>query len=404
MRDDPLLYCPSINMPHSNPALSFEGLPTCDPAALIIATKDDLRLIIEGAPSHMKPDGTLTTRNALLGAVLSLRNTLIRSETEASPEESNAAAVEVLLSMEPSEILTIANENTERLVGLMNKALAHDPSLELREFDPLDGGQCAAVALAWKLRATEGILEHREAHGPQRQQERPHATNLFGNLLPDDIPPRAPSTVPEIVLPPKKKAKVMIGGVPVGRGLSRVSEEDSVFRSGLGSSSSVLPSQLGEYPGRSSSLLLLRVSDIQGPSILANLVQRGVNVELAVKNMNWGKTADGEPFQAEAEALTLARIIHLNLLVHPTMTSAIEECPWMETALRRLYAILYVEDRKDIQRQVAWKIAGTSLEVYPESRLRVPTLDGSIAREAYIRVRERNALKGQSNRGGGKDQ
>lgn len=87
-----------------------------------------------------------------------------------------------------------------------------------------------------------------------------------------------------------------------------------------------------------------------GPSILASLVQEGLNLELAIRNRSWDNNGSGEPQQSEAEALTLARNLHLNLLAYPSMTEAVESCSWMETALRRLYAILYVEGRKDVLR------------------------------------------------------
>lgn len=56
--------------------------------------------------------------------------------------------------------------------------------------DSQDGTHCAAVAISWKLRATEGALGRAEEQAGRQQpvENSPTGSNLFGNLLPDVAP------------------------------------------------------------------------------------------------------------------------------------------------------------------------------------------------------------------------
>lgn len=64
-----------------------------------------------------------------------------------------------------------------------------------------------------------------------------------------------------------------------------------------------------------------------------------------IHNFPWSRDADNQPFPSEIEALMLTRCIHLHLLAHSTIALALEHCPWLEVALRRLYALTYTEKR-----------------------------------------------------------
>lgn len=113
----------------------------------------------------------------------------------------------------------------------------------------------------------------------------------------------------------------------------------------------------GPYIGIRTSNLLLRVSALRGPEILAGLPQEGVTVVLAIRNRIWKRTADNEPLQAEAEALTLGRSIHLILMTFPTNGEALENSPALETLLRRLNANQYVEMKASgkVYRSRSWE-------------------------------------------------
>ena len=106
---------------------------------------------------------------------------------------------------------------------------------------------------------------------------------------------------------------------------------------------------------------------------------------------------------AEVEAATLARIGHLNLLVHTSMTEAIAGCPWMEVALHRLFAIVYVENVTSCgggdPRAAAWQLVERILEIQPSANIRVLTLDSMLAREASTSVKAMDAFIALGKRG-----
>lgn len=161
----------------------------------------------------------------------------------------------------------------------------------------------------------------------------------------------------------------------------------------------MLTSQLGQYPGHHTSLGRLWVEQIMEPNDSITFSPGKRACELAIRIKSWFRKSSNELLQVEAEALTLGRIIHRNFLTHKSMIDAIESCPWMETALRRLYGILYVESRPGVNWAAAWSIAKNILEVYPETGLHVPSLEGSMAREAALRVKELSALESLGKRG-----
>lgn len=163
----------------------------------------------------------------------------------------------------------------------------------------LSGSAAAAVALAWKLRATEDLLDDA---GRSADQHPGQAVPLLAELA-QGLESGGTGTNPS-----SKKQKIeSIGGVPLYKATKSDAIELGGFRTGVGGNPIVLPSQLGPYPGRASSLPMLRVPEILGPSILLGLVQEGVNVELAVRGREWKRGSNGEVLSAEAEALTLSR-------------------------------------------------------------------------------------------------
>lgn len=61
---------------------------------------------------------------------------------------------------------------------------------------------------------------------------------------------------------------------------------------------------------------------------------------------------------------------------------------WMETALRRLCAKLCVDSRPDVNQTAIWSITRNILEVNPETGLHVPALEGPMALETTLRIKE----------------
>lgn len=67
-------------------------------------------------------------------------------------------------------------------------------------------------------------------------------------------------------------------------------------------------------------------------------------MEQVVQNRTWKRNNNAEPYQTDSEELTLALIVHLTLMVQSAVQEVIDQVSRLETALRRLYAILHVED------------------------------------------------------------
>lgn len=84
----------------------------------------------------------------------------------------------------------------------------------------------------------------------------------------------------------------------------------------------------------------------------------------------------------------------MNLLGHSERINSLEQCPWMEVALRRLFAIMYGRSMQvsGLQKEAAWQVVEKVLEIHPTAGIRVPTLDAILARECAASVKEMNDL------------
>lgn len=77
--------------------------------------------------------------------------------------------------------------------------------------------------------------------------------------------------------------------------------------------------------------------ELLSPSITVQFIQGGTKVPTFLQDFkHWRKTANGMPSQAEMEAHTLGRIVHLQMLMHDTPWEALEKRPSVEIALRRI--------------------------------------------------------------------
>ena len=135
---------------------------------------------------------------------------------------------------------------------------------------------------------------------------------------------------------------------------------------------------LQHYPGKEHSSTNLAVDELLGPAILTSLIKSGTDIMTLSANSfkHWKKTYNGQPSNAEMEAVTLGRIIHLEMLTHTTPKEALENRPSLEVALRRLYAILFAEEAiiqgDHIHKKDAWNDIKDLME---------PTQQGTISSE-----------------------
>lgn len=401
--------------------LYYDSLGTVALPTLLSSATAVLQAIIRSAPTGTTPSDLPTSRDECLAAVLALRDRILASTY--MPPTDDSSALEELVSLTGPELMELGRGNPERLISIMKAAARFDSTLTPSLPDSADGDVVVIKAMAWKLRATEEALDQVRGEGNAVNRDgSTAATDRREPLISQDPSPsllqrlqrgweiprtetaeeRAVAVTDEP--PPKQRRVSTIGGVPIRKSTTIPDSGDvgQVFRQALGGSSLIVPSQLGVYPGRGSSTATLRVNEIAGPSILLGLVQEGLNVELAIRNRSWRIGNGGEVLASEAEALTLARIVHLNLLAHSTMTEALEQCPWMEVALRRLFAVMYVENTAsgEASRAAAWQVVQKVLEIHPTANIRVRTLDSMLAREAAASVKEMNALLALSKKEG----
>ena len=345
----------SAHRPEGVTRLDYDALGTVSISTLVSSAQDVLQDIIRSAPPGRVPLPLPTSRNDCLSAFLALWDEVLASTYV--PAAQDSSALEKLVSITGADIMELGTADSERLISLMGSAARRELTLVPALPYDANGAVSSMTAVVWKISATEEALNQVRLQGSEfggdapaspsspdggqiRQGRSPSLlARLQGSLsMPSSVPLHV-ATVPVSDESPLKQRRLSsIGGVPVRKLTTIPDPEDvgQIVRHGLGGGSLISSSQLGVYPGRGSSTATLRVGEIPSPSILLGLVQEGLNVERAIRNWSWKRGNVGEVLASEADALTLARIVHMNLLAHPTMTEALEQCPWLEVALRSL--------------------------------------------------------------------
>lgn len=255
----------------------------------------------------------------LQSGVLSLLDTF-RSSGELDARTENVSALDQLVGMSVTEILPLSQDDAAKLTDLMERDFGEDGNLSPPLLADANGSATASIALAWKLKAAEDVLHRitrdetpREVPDIARPAPYPLPTSaLLPSLL--GFRSRLEEGIGDIDAVASKNARVTsIDGVPVNT-TGRLGGENAQVCRTLWATHRVTPNQLGEYPGRTTSLAFHRVTDIAGPSILLALIQEGINIGISVRNKPWKKVDHGQVLAAETEAANLARCIHFNLL------------------------------------------------------------------------------------------
>ena len=146
-------------------------------------------------------------------------------------------------------------------------------------------------------------------------------------------------------------------------------------------SSSAQRDNLRHCPGKVFSSTSLAVEGLLGPENLTTLVRQGTDIStfLATSFRHWRKTTGGQPLYSEVKAVTLGSIIHLEMLAHDSSKQALEQRPSLEVALRRLYAILYVDETFNNDEHATKKDAWQEIERILESTQQGSVMSDSIA-------------------------
>ncbi|KAI0557894.1 hypothetical protein FGB62_253g04 [Gracilaria domingensis] len=299
----------------------------------------------------------------------------VQSETPIQPAE----AMQYVLQ---SPLQTISKDDAENPPKFGTTLLAaHQFDSALPPVpDAADENYLLLTALTWKV-----TLQ-------QRLQ-----TKNAARLVPDDHPPDPTSGSPTVSIPGRTG---MEGGSPGDE--SSAKKQRISFVGGIqivdekGKDTTNRPLKLGPYPGKTHAISSLSVTNLMGSKILRSLLQKGTNLETAVASMRWCRGVNGDLMAAESEAYSLARMIHIANLSYDTMDKALEESPWMEIGLTRLYALIHVENAiltKSATRAAAWRAASQFLESNPGTPGLLAEYENSVAKQFALEVKASNAFK-----------
>ncbi len=287
------------------------------------------------------------------------------------------------------EILSIGHEDPEWLASLLQECAIENPSLEPARFNSTDLRELVSVATAYKQQIEEQLDESTQIgrttpSGPYGrtstprevmnvQPQRGNSTN-FRRAVSFDIN--------------EKTYHKRVGGVPFGNAAMDAMEygdDAQDFFRGRGSAHLITPAQVMPYPGRNILRPTLLCDRLFGPAILNGFIASGMNVEQYVRQISWAKIDNGRRINsAEAEAVNLARVIHLTILEAESVQRALENSCGMEIMLRRLWCLLKVEQMvtsENYTRAQAWTAVQFVLEHNPLSVLQTTAVDSYVRRE-----------------------
>ena len=432
------------------PSLTFTSLETASTVDILSAPLRDLRKVLQDGPPTHRNQAELPSRKEVLTAVLELQKVLHEEEHESAEDKANS---EKLFALPPSEVIRLSRCARPLLIRMMKSALRFDPTLQPRTFEPSDQGSVACLVLSWHVVATQRALQTAVSSNPAPQNNAPDQTLLLDSsnadqehtveqeqfpqatpivetnenregMLPSDNPfatnnskarELSPVDFSELIprnSPPKRRLltlkeinsskRVKFSNIClISAALQRSSESPSSpgFRTGASPAEQVPPYLMGEYVGRKTTQLVLRIFDFKGAEILTGLLQEETSIEQAVKNRHWKRPPSGEPYQSEQEARTLAKIIHLTLMVFETVEDALSMASWLEVCLRRLCAICYIEDHsQSASRATLWKLANKMLETQAASSLQVPSMEKMMAQHATLISKAQSAISSLTKR------
>ncbi|KAI0558954.1 hypothetical protein FGB62_177g010 [Gracilaria domingensis] len=286
--------------------LNYQELVRTSIAQLCDANRSSLKSIFTSAPTELQNQHLPIPRRVykLLGIVLGWRETLLlENRDELQTTELDRNRLDQMFSMSLEEVEQLSIRKPGELIEIIEGCLRADPNLTPRTYDKDNHTSLSQIVLKWHLLATKEALKRRDSGN--------ECTSMGVRKLQDKPPPpgkrRNPLSESGSRDVEMKRAKVnRIGGVPTGDH----DENSQDFWPRLGGPTPLRPSQLKEYPGKTS--VLLNVQELMGPSILHSVCQEGVNVELVVRNVRWTRQSDGRPFSSKVEALTLARRLARN--------------------------------------------------------------------------------------------
>ena len=377
-----------------------------------------------------------------------------RLQAEVSPPESDQDKLDTLIRMEPAAIQNLARENNNKLVDLMEASLRIDPELIPRNIDHRNPDLLAYTAVSWLLKAArESIravpdiiplsapanlhLQQTAQRGqnaprtPARSGDSIGLQQLFGyqTEVEPNISAMLPRTIPSRRLPPSTNDPANIWEESYstleesGRRAKRQKHEIEQVGFQLAiSHCDALQSFPGSPPHPNTPVTpTLNCKYLLGPKVIAPWISSGQTISQYIEGIKWYRAIKNPslPSHAEYEAVTLARIIDLEMRTHKSPKEAVMYRPSIEVAIRRLYPLVRVKEQaaRGVTRSIAWTEVDSLQEVTPgrkideEDILEEPTKQPIANRKRMAAVsalhqnqRSSQTHKGQTRSGKGRPQ
>lgn len=361
-----------------------------------------LLFITQTAPfEHRRTLSATDSVQVLLDEVFRLRQ--IESLGEQQGTDHHQANARELLSLTSEQLLSLSASNLTRLRSLMHSSIQLDPSLTPSTI-PEDISQCVVHALSWKLSAlTEAQAAYRSAHLRDGQQL-PNQNPVASTILPQSHIPSIPQLMRPQTIPPTTHNNQLdhrhedseeedeVGG---SRKRGRSQLRPKGWSAGRGDA---IRSKLQHYPGKGMASTALAVEEPLGPELFLHMTSGGTDIPTYIRTIDWAKASYKRPLPSENEAVTLARMIHLEMLMHESPWEALENRPSLEVGLRRLYALVHVElasKQPDLylSRSQAWAEIDPILEVTPSPPLHCPPVTDTITKHMTMHRKRIQSIK-----------
>lgn len=355
-------------------SVTQEELTSQTPSHVFNYDEASLLSVIRHAPLPFHRD-TMLTKTDMIKLVLDFQAQLQISVRQPEVKSENKRAMKKLLRMTSLETIKMGEHDEQQLIQLIEKSFLYEGTLQPCRLDGLRGLAAAEIAIDWKVHASQDVSPEK----PVQVKDETPPVSVINRLLGPNM-----STTPSAFglldeseaahLPTKTKTSTaIIGGFEIAA--SGATDADFTAK--------ILPSQISPYPGRTLVKPRLKLKVFEGPSIINSLFNEGINLDLMVRGRYWKNTSRGEGLHAESEAVTWALVIQLALLDYSTEREALKKHSWIEVALRRLSALLHVEElvqRGQSTRSTAWRITSHILECVPTSSICVSSIDTAIKR------------------------
>ena len=354
-----------------------------------------LLAIIQTAPNSARtvlPNSP--TQQQLLAEIFRLREVEIMGR--ATPPNA-AAELEKLLATCPEDLIKLSKDNSTVVKSMMDSALVADNALLPRSL-PNSSQLLAAIPINRQLEAlkqSSAPILAVDANPPLPPSDATPNINL-STILGQSRTGSAPSTITRTRRRPD---------------LSSDEEDDATDRLPKRNKPIIQPTTfsfgaksfqqdtLEHYPGKEHSTTSLAVDELLGPAILSTLIKSGTDIMAFLANSftHWRKNPNGLLSHAEMEAFTLGRMLHLEMLTHSSPKEALQQRPSLEDALRRLYAIIYVEEtlnQGDHQhRRDAWNDIKDILEITRQGTIASEEIAESLTKRLNLKRKRLSTLK-----------